>query len=273
MPDRISQRRLEELSPTLSERDKSVLLSVRQCRYLTTKQIRRLYFTEASSVTAGLKATNRTLNKLKSLALVGSLPRRVGGVRAGSGSLVWHLTEAGERLLRLDGTKTHPRRRFFEPSPHFLAHTLAVTECRIRLTEICGGGDLRLVNVETEPGCWRSYNNKGKVTVLRPDLFAVTICGEYEDRWFMEIDMNTEAPVRVVEKCRRYLDYYRSGIEQKRHEVFPLAVFIVPDAARKERVIAHIRDAFKNPPRIFAVITPDELEPLIRRGADGGSLC
>jgi hypothetical protein len=259
-------------SAVLSDLDNEILADVRRCRYITTKQIRRLRFTGAANPGAGLRAANRRLRKLKDLKLVDTLTRRVGGVRAGSGSLVWHLTEAGERLLRLGGGVC-PHRRFFEPSPHFLAHTLATSECLVQLTEICSGKDPALVKIEPEPECWRPYHDSGKITALRPDLFAVTVCGEYEDRWFVEIDLNTEAPATVVEKCRRYRDYCRSGLEQKLHEVFPLVVFIVPDKARKESLAAHIKEAFKGLPKIFIVITPDELETLIRQGVDKEALC
>lgn len=273
MENRISQKRLMEIAPTLSERDGYILTAVRQCRYLTTKQIRRLYFTEAVNPTAGLTATHRNLKKLKGLGLVDTLERRIGGVRAGSGGLIWYLTDGGERLLRLGDKGAASRKRSFEPSPHFLAHTLAVSECFIQLTEICAGKDPQLAAAELEPDCWRSYNHKGTMTALRPDMFAITFCGEYEDRWFIELDLKTEAPVTVVEKCRRYHDYYRSGLEQKQHGIFPLVVWIVPDDSRKESLITHIREAFQKQAKIFIVITPEELEPLIRQGVEGKALC
>ena len=273
MLERMTRRRLEEIAPTLNERDHEVLSAVRQCRYLTTRQIQRLCFADAVSPAAGLRSANRNLNRLKGIELTDTLSRRIGGVRAGSGSLIWYLTESGERLLRMETHTKSPRRRFFEPSPYFLAHTLAVAECYIQIHEMCANKNPALVSAELEPNCWRWYNHKGKLTTLRPDMFAITNCGDFEDRWFIEIDLHTEAPVTIVEKCRRYHDYYRSGLEQKQHEVFPLVVWIVPDASRKERIAAHIRGEFKKLPRIFIVITPDELEPLIRQGVEGGSLC
>ncbi len=248
--------------------------AVRHCRYLTTAQVARLFFNDAVSSSAGLRAANRCMTKLRKLGLTSALSRRIGGVRAGSGSFVWYLTQAGERLLRLKGTCAHTGKRFFEPSHHFLAHTLAVAECYVQLTEICGRGDgLKLVNVELETDCWRPYSHRGKLTSLKPDLFAVTDCGEYVDRWFFEIDLKTEAPITVVEKCRRYHDYYRSGLEQNKHDVFPLAVWIVPDTSRKESIIAHIRDEFRTQPKLFAVITAEQLESLIRQGLEGAELC
>ena len=272
-PKRVSQKLLEEIAATLSERDTKILSAVRHCRYLTTRQTQRLYFTNAATSGAGLRAANRNLHKLKGLGLAETLTRRIGGVRAGSGSLIWYLTQAGERLLRLSDKGAHTIRNFFEPSSYFLAHTLAVAECYVQLTEICGSRSLKLVKVEQETDCWRYYNHKGKITSLKPDLFAVTNCDDYEDRWFFEVDLKTEAPITIVEKCHRYHQYYQSGLEQKQHEVFPIVVWIVPDVIRKETIISYIRDEFKRYSKIFIVITPDELEKLIRQGVEKGELC
>ena len=270
---RISQQQLAMLEHKLGERDMKILSALRHCRYLMTLQVKRLYFLDAKTPEAGLRAANRNLDKLKNYGLIAAFIRRIGGMRGGSGSLIWYLTSAGERLLRLGDEGPHSRKRFFEPSPYFLAHTLSVAECYVQLTEICAGRGLKLITTEMETDCWRSYSHQGVLTTLRPDLFAITECGDYEDRWFFEVDLKTEASTTVVEKCRRYHQYYRSGLEQKLHGVFPLAVWIVPDAARKESIVAHIRAEFDKQPKIFVVITPDELKPLIRQGAEGGSLC
>jgi hypothetical protein len=273
MSARISLSYLREIDSTLNDKDKKVLTSIRKCRYITTKHVQRLLFTDAITPSVGIRAANRNLNRLKRLELIDTLSRRVGGVRAGSGSLIWHLTGIGERLLRLNSSRALPLKRFFEPSPHFLAHTLAVTECFVQLTEICIAPDLELVTAHIEPDCWRPYSYKGKHVTLKPDLFAITICGEYEDRWFIEIDLHTEAPITVLEKCKRYFQYYRSGMEQKEHEIFPLTVWIVPNKARKESLISHIKAEFHKLPKIFIVITPNELKPLLSQGVEGDKLC
>lgn len=272
-PRRISRQRLEELDLSLSERDKLVLLSIQRYRYLLTSQIQRLHFTENESSPAALRATSRNLKKLNELGLVNSLARRIGGVRAGSSGLVWHLTHAGERLLRLRSHKPYPVKRFFEPSPYFLAHGLAVAETAIRLIEFCQKHTSELSVLQLEPDCWRTYSDYGAMLSLKPDLFAITVSDNYEDRWFFEIDLNTESPAKVVEKCDRYHKYYRTGLEQEESEVFPLTVWIVPNEERKKRLIVHIREAFAKQPKLFAVITDDELEHLILSGGDKESLC
>lgn len=195
-------------------------------------------------------------------------------MRGGSSSLIWHLTEPGERLLHLNDDEKHPRKRFEEPSPLFLEHTLAVAECAVQLTCICRNSeDLNLVSVDSEPSCWRPYRDGGRTVFLKPDLFAVTTYEKYEDRWFIEMDLGTESTAQVVEKCQSYRRYFYTGIEQKRNEVFPLVVWIVPDANRKATLRQRIREALPPQPKMFLVITPDELEKMLRQYIETEELC
>lgn len=270
---RVSHKRLTELDYSLGERDKEVLLAIQRHRYLMTGQVQRLIFIDAVSPNAALRASSRCLKKLREFGLIGTLSRRIGGVRAGSGSFIWYLSHAGERLLRLHEYKPAPAKRFFEPSPYFLAHTLAVSEISVQLTELCRSQEMELTAIQLEPECWRFYSEHGVHISLKPDLYAVTISGEYEDRWFFEIDLDTESPIKVIEKCRRYHQYYRTGLEQTASGIFPLTIWVVPDQGRKDRLITHIRAAFSDQPRLFAVITGNELTHLIRQGGEAEMLC
>lgn len=235
-----------------------------------TGQIGRLLFTDAANPSAGLRAASRNLKKLNEFGLVGSLSRRIGGVRAGSSSLIWHLTHAGERLLRLRDARAFPVRRHFEPSAYFLAHTLAVAETAIKLIEICREHEPEIAALQLEPECWRAYSSSGVSLSLKPDLYAVTTTEEYEDRYFIEVDLDTESPTKIIEKCQRYHAYYRSGLEQEKSEVFPLTVWIVPNITRKEKLIRQLKKAFDKQTKLFSVITCDELDCLILEGGRSG---
>lgn len=272
-PQRISRRQLQELDSRLGDRDKELLRAVQKYRYLMTGQIQRLLFRESATSSAGLRATSRTLKKLQQMGLVDSLSRRIGGVRAGSGSFIWYIAHAGERLLRLHDGRAFPIRRQFEPSPYFLAHTLAVAEIAIQLTEICQDHEPEITSLQLEPECWRTYSDAGVSLSLKPDLYAATISEEYEDRYFLEIDLDTESPAKVIEKCEKYHAYYRSGLEQEESEVFPLTVWIVPGRERKEQLIRRLREVFDKQAKLFAVITGDELQHLILDGGDRDMLC
>lgn len=271
---RLSRQQLETISASLSERDIQIITSIQNYRYLLTSQVQRLHFSDAATPTAALRAASRNLKKLRELGLIDHLSRRIGGVRAGSGAMVWYLTHAGERLIYLRSHTLTPTKRFFEPSPYFLAHTLAVADIAVQLTELCRDNHkMELSDVQPEPGCWRTYSEYGSILVLKPDLFAITLSDKYEDRWFIEVDLDTESPVKVVEKCEKYHRYYRSGLEQQESEVFPLTIWIVPTTARKERLLSHIREAFDKQPQLFTVITKDELPHLIQYGGDERMLC
>ena len=99
---------------------------------------------------------------------------------------------------------------------------------------------------------------------------AAALAMQYEDRWFIEIDLNTEALPVLLDKCIRYYQYLATNIEQRRNGgVFPIPVWIVPEEDRKQKLIAALDESFPNAPNMFAVITAEEFGGLIQTGADG----
>lgn len=267
---RVSRRQLTHLKEHLSERDLAILNSVREHRFLTTRQIARLHFNRKTTEIAALRSTNRTLAKLAVLGLLTALERRIGGVRAGSGAFVWSIGHLGARLLNLTDhdNSGQGRQREIEPSTTFLEHTLAVAEVHLRLREATRGGDATLVGVELEPACWRPYVAPGGSTSrLKPDLAAVTATGDFEDHWFFEIDLATEPPSRVVRKCLQYQEYLRAGTEQQRLGLFPAVVWIVPTSARQQTLRTRLAEEPSIGARLFTVITLDRLAELIAKGA------
>ena len=181
--------------------------------------------------------------RLEGWRIVDRLPRRVGGVRGGSASLVYAVGPAGRRLL--DEIRARKLRRLGTPGDRHVAHTLAITELVVRLHEADLGGELDLVQLQTEPACWREFLGGLLATrvVLKPDLFARVGAGAFEDRYFIELDLGTEHIATLIGKAKRYLAYYRSGEEQSRHEVFPRVVWTVPDRRRAEEVAEALRRA------------------------------
>jgi len=271
---RITKRKLEEYSRVLSERDKAVMQSIKMCRFLKTDQVRRLHFAGVTTQSTALRATSRTLTKLHGSGLIQPLRRRIGGVRAGSTSYIWTLKTAGIELLKLSEEtssstpQAKPRKRIYEPTYIFLKHTLAVAELYVRLyTANTDGISVNLVQAEFEPSCWRGYNNPYGVNVtLKPDLYAVTATDGYEDYWFFEVDLDTEAPQRIIQKCERYGNYYLTGREQADTGVFPQVVWISPDEKRKQTLKRHIRENLSEYVDLFVVITFEELNALLLSG-------
>ena len=264
----ITKQRLEELEGILSDRDKAILRSLQILRYLTTGQIRRLHYTDNANPAAGHRMANWGTAKLHGCGLIKMLERRIGGVRGGSSSYVWTLAEAGVKLLRLTDADCAVRKRNYEPSLNFVKHALEVSEIYIRLKETCKRYQPELIQAQPEPACWRSYTGAdGKPATMKPDLFAVTVNGGYEDRWFIEVDMDTESPCVVLKKCLRYIRYCKSGAEQKETGVFPLVLWVAPTIKRAESLRRHIADCRELTPAektIFSVIHKDNFEAVIR---------
>lgn len=248
----------------LSERDVAILESLRSHRLLTTGQLRRLHFAYGhATVAAASGATVRVLTRLEAHNLVARLARRIGGVRSGSSGIAWQLGATGERLLRtMHGQKQ--RRRYVEPSPAFTAHTLAVAELAVELHELQDRRTVELISIETEPSCWRSFvGPHGALEWLKPDLYAVTASGDYEDHWFVEADLATEHPPVVVRKAKVYQRYAATGAHQARHGLFPAVVWIVPGTARQDAIRAALAADRAVQPALFRVVTTAEFSQLI----------
>lgn len=273
---------IANLLELLSERDLFILESLRIHRVLTTALIRRLHFpingepSESSSgkghatEMAAAVATIRVLARLESRRLVARLHRRVGGVRAGSSGITWQLGASGERLLRIRHGDT-ARRRYSEPSPVFIAHTLAAADLAIQLHELARRGVIELLALEAEPECWRTFlSTHGTRQWLKPDLFTITAGGDYEHHWFIEADNSTEHGPAIVRKALIYQQYAATGTHQQEHGLFPIVVWVVPDARRRAAVAtalsgeARLRELLNS--GLFHVVTTEEFPAFVTRG-------
>lgn len=254
----------------LSARDIAILESLRAHRLLSTAQIRRLHFAQGhATIGAASGAAMRVLTRLHEQNLVSRLERRIGGVRAGSSGIVWQLGATGETLLRtMHGEKQ--RRRYQQPTVAFTAHTLACAELAIQLHELARDGRAELVSLDAEPSCWRSFvGPHGTRDWLKPDLYAVTASGDYEDHWFIEADLATEHPPVVVRKALVYQRYAATGAYQARHGLFPAVAWVVPDTARARAIRAALSTDRAVQTELFRVVTTDGFSELITIGGPG----
>lgn len=263
---RVGRRRLAVIRDALSDRDWAILGTVAAHRFLTTRQVQAFHFTGHASDLSAARVCRRVLRRLHRDHLLGTLQRRVGGVRAGSASFVWHLDAVGDRLLR-ETSRPGPRRRTFEPSLHFLQHTLAVADLHLQLRQTAATGAIELLRVETEPACHRRYPNfGGGLSTLKPDLYAMTAAGDFEDSWFFEVDLGTESLPRLLSKCAEYEAYRRSGVEQQASGVFPLVAWLITEARRRAALTAAITKDPGLPDELFRVLAPNDLPALVAGG-------
>ncbi|MBZ4488113.1 replication-relaxation family protein [Microbacterium sp. cx-55] len=254
---RISQVQLARLVTRLSERDGEILRFLSRQRYATTSHLRRMYFTNHRTRTAATRATIRVLDRLLSIGLVTRLERPVGGHTRGSAAFVWHLDGAGERLTR---KRNASRRRFVDPALPFLEHSLQITETVTQLYEYGRADGSEPMAVEVESEAWRSFlGPAGTIKILKPDLYVALVTGDYEDHWYIEIDRGTESLPVLLEKCRTYEAYRRTGAAQVERGVFPRVLWVVPTERRVARLSSAIRADPDTPAPLFAVTTPDQL--------------
>ncbi|WP_217921914.1 replication-relaxation family protein [Miltoncostaea oceani] len=188
-----------------------MLAALRTVLVLSGIQAERLLFDEIAE-SARARIRRRVLGRLIALGLVETLERRVGGVRAGSGGLIYALSGGGHRLLDLDDPRESPRRRSaYTPGPLFLAHALAISEVYVSLVELGRASDLiRLARFAVEAAA--RFEPPGSDVVLRPDGLAVLASPDVEDVWWLEIDRGTESQPRLQAMLRRYLAFAESGV-------------------------------------------------------------
>lgn len=252
---RLGPRGLDELRDDLSGRDLAIASQVADLRFMSGKQIEAVHFalTDHANEATAARSARRVLERLVRERVLIRLRRRVGGVRAGSASYVYAIGPVGQRVLGLPG----PRKRFREPSTTFALHTLDVAELVVKL--IVGSREQRfdLLCLQPEPRSWRDIAGIAGSTVLRPDLFVNLGVGEFEHRWFVEVDRGTEHLPTLITKALVYEAYFQSGAEQAEHGVFPRVLWQMHEVERA----AKLRRAIDQHPRLtselFEITTTD----------------
>jgi hypothetical protein len=91
--------------------------------------------------------------------------------------------------------------------------------------------------------------------------------GDYEDRYFAEVDLATEPGTRISAKAKEYVRYWQSGREQAQFDVFPYVIWIAPDTSRAEFLIDVLGRLPPEHWHIFMVTTAEEAALRIVSGA------
>ncbi|WP_125130787.1 replication-relaxation family protein [Microbacterium sp. 10M-3C3] len=253
--------RIRELELHLTTRDERILEDLERFRLLTSGQLQRLHFgvdplgPHASQLGA-VRATNRVLTRVEKLGVIARVSRRIGGPHHGSSATIWQLAPAGERFLR--ARRGDPdRRKFGNPGAVFISHTLAIAEVAVGALEQSRLGGYEVLELETEPTCWRTLQSGGAALTLKPDLLLVTADADTETHSFCEIDLGTEHLPAIRRKCDVYQRAFRDGSEERARGLFPAVVWIVPDEKRAAALHAGITADKGLDPDLFTVVTRD----------------
>ena len=228
----------------LTQRELAVLESLDTLRLLTTSHVQRLHLVDGPGG-SNLRRTQYLLKRLHHLKLVVRLPRVVGGRQAGSAGVVYGLSGLGSSVLSAPDASPRPRRRVWDSRPYFQDHMLAASGLYVALTERHRAlPDVELLGFNSEPACWRWFTGTGgELVVLKPDAAVQVGARDLILSTFVEVDLGTETLPTIQKKCERYIAYWRSGVEQQRTKmaddeagVFPLVVWLVPDAHRRANI-------------------------------------
>lgn len=254
-------RRIRELEQHLTARDHAILHDLERFRLLRSDHLQRLHFSVVPfgahvSLLAAIRATNRVLTRIERLGVIAKVSRRIGGPSPGSGATIWQLAPAGERFLR--ALRGDPDRRKFEaPGAAFISHTLAIADVAVEAIEQARLGHYEVLDIETEPWSWRTFQTGAGTTTLRPDLLLVTADAATETHSFIEVDRGTEHLPAIRRKCGLYQRYYRDGSEERTRGLFPAVVWIVPDEPRAIAIRTAIETDAALDTDLFTVVTTD----------------
>jgi hypothetical protein len=173
---------------------------------------------------------------------------------------------AGEGIPRIRTSR--------EPGTSFVDHSVAAAEIYVQLVEAERAGALELIDHEPEPDCWRHFLGPiGEAVSLRPDAFVSVGKDDYEFRSFVEVDRGTVGSSALLRKLTTYADYWRSGIEQRQHVVFPRVVWSVEHDRRAELLHGLIARLPDDARRLFVVTTPArQIDTLAGADADPGGV-
>jgi Replication-relaxation len=259
---RVSAGRLSLIASLLTPTERAVLELVAQTRLCSGGQLERLYWRDGASPGSRARQARRVLARLVEWRLLERLPRQVGGRRSGSRGFLYCLGPSGYRLLaRERGVRP---RRLDTPGDRYVSHLLAASEQVVRLHEADRAGALELIEVQSEPACWRAFTGPfGARRVVKPDLLVRLGAGAHEYRWMVEIDMASETRGTLLGKCARYAEHYRSGSEQHAHGTYPRVVWATTDQRRAGHLRAVIARLPDEDARLFSVCLQDELTQLL----------
>jgi hypothetical protein len=207
------------------------------------------------------------MKRLTDLKLVVRLGRRVGGIRAGSTGHVYGLSGLGQAIVAAEALSLKSRRRVWETSPSHTDHLLAVADVYIAATEAERRGEVELLEFQAEPPCWRRFAGVGgQAITLKPDAFVRIGIGDVEVSAFVEVDLATESTPTLLRKSQVYIQYWRSGVEQHQHDVFPRVLWATPAARRVAQIEQTLRRLPADARPLFQVALLDDWQSALTLG-------
>lgn len=248
----------QRLAERLGTRDMAILGVLQEFRLMTGGQIRRLLFHTGEPATEARKA-RAACKRLTELGVIVRMERRIGGIHAGSEGFVFGLSGTGAAVLDLGEPNASRHRRVTETKSAHQSHVLGVSELAVQLNESARTEAFAIDELRGEPDCWRWFSSLGGGRrALKPDAFLRVSVDDYELASFIEVDLATESQPTIARKCLVYLDYWRSGAEQRLHEFFPQVWWLVPHLPRLQAIEDVVRRLPDEARDLFRVVQFDQ---------------
>ncbi|WP_190276677.1 replication-relaxation family protein [Catenulispora acidiphila] len=230
-----------------------MLASLNEFRLLSGSQLRRLHC-PGGEISTQARKTRAIMRRLTELGVVARAERGVGGIRSGSEGYVFGLSGLGHAVLDRDQPGARRHRSAIESKSTFTAHILACSELMCQLVEHSRAGGCTIEELRAEPGCWRWFSSQsGGRRPLKPDAYVRLTVDDFDLAAFIEIDLATESLPTIASKCAVYLDYWRSGAEQRVAGFFPRVWWLVPHPDRAGAISRTIQRLAPAEQRLFAV--------------------
>lgn len=223
----------------LRPRDIDILNLVGQFSQLASTHLSELVFADRSH-----SVPDTVLGRLVRLGYLSRIGRRASGDKGGSGAYVYQLGRYGRALLGMEG----------RASPTVNNHALMIADTYLELRRAEKSGVLAVKHWDVELPV---------PPAVRADLFAVLDIPAQQrtSSYFLEIDLGTERPVRIIEK----LSGYWKAAQESNEDYFPYVVFVVNREARRtelRRIVTQLPADQQE--MIRAYVLPELIHQLMR---------
>ena len=250
----------------LTERDRAIILSVYENRFLRRDQIQRLFFSKSS-----LPACNMRLKKLYEHRF---LDRLYKPVAVGSSQAVYALDKRGAEIVALilgrpinqiNWKRDHNRVEFL-----FLEHTLAVSEFKVNLDLALARSDvadLIFYRRGTKSLNTRVSDPRGKkkYLVVAPDAFFGIKNHKGRSYFFLEADLGTETLKRFQEKTIAYKEYWKTGKYTQTYGFKNFRVLTITESRKRlENLMEATRKVGGKNMFLFSILDSSQKPPFVQ---------
>lgn len=225
-------------SPTLTPRDKAVLLSIYYHRCLTTRQIAEMHYKYSAKGLENSQSeliARRRIRKLFDSQLIDRFFVDIGTEGTSQGHIV--LDKLGSKvvagLLNLSDKEISWTYEMNEARLPFLKHMVDVNNFYIFLLRKARAYKHEVTGYRTENHVRHSFIFWGKKMACNPDAYGQYWFSEDEGfHFFLEWDNGTMSAPVFQRKHQRYTAYYASGEFKSIYGEFPLILTVTPNLDR-----------------------------------------